>query len=186
MLPTCTVLDACTLLNLRAGWGHLSALLNSDTRWVVGERALQEAQFTYEFDAVGQRQKVQLTARCLVEEGGLEVLSLQPNELPVFIDFASQLDDGEAEALALAATRGFAVVSDDGLARKIASQHSPSIACLSTPEVLRLWAENHPERTAQLPQVLHRIQTLARFQPSVKRSEERVWWQSYVGAYVSP
>lgn len=176
------LLDACGLLNLRSGWGDLGELRRFGESWSVGERALREAIYVREFNADGGLQKLTLDLTSVVAEGGLIVLSLSgPAEHASFVNFAGDLGDGEAEALALAQSRKHLLLTDDGLATKVAMRREHAIPTVGTVDVLIAWAGRDPERLRRLPDIVGRITILAKYQPA-EGHVHRAWWQGQIAA----
>jgi predicted nucleic acid-binding protein len=76
----------------------------------------------------------------LSRSGILTVVSLaQQSELNLFIRLVAILDDGEAASLALAASRGLPLVTDDRKAANIAGDLD--VRVITTPEVLKHWVD---------------------------------------------
>jgi predicted nucleic acid-binding protein len=172
------VLDACALVNLYCGWGGLAELLGFGDSWNVGEIALGEALYVREFDASGGMVKVTLDAGAVVAQGRLHVLSLgSAQEHASFIEFARELDDGEAQALALALHHKRVLVTDDRPAIRVAGGPSVEVRTMGTPELLRAWADADPKRRARLPEVVRRVAMLGSFQLR-KTSPHYDWWQA--------
>jgi len=63
-----------------------------------------------------------------------------PEETELFVQMAAQLGDGEAACFAISANRGWALATDDRRARRFAAESS--LAVITTPELVKLWAEN--------------------------------------------
>ena len=62
-------------------------------------------------------------------------------EETVFINYASEIDDGEAATGAIAINRNWAIATDDKKATKFLSQESPSLQIVSTPEIIKYWSK---------------------------------------------
>ncbi len=93
------------------------------------------------------------------------------------VSLARRVDDGEAEGLAIATSRGYAFCSDDALIKKVALAAGIQTKIVSTPELLQTWAGSDSDRIAMLPDVVRRITTLARFRPHTS-SSYAVWWSN--------
>lgn len=173
----CYVLDASTLVNLLCGWGGLAELSSIGGSWKIGNAALGEVQYVREHAANGAIERKPLTATAIVAEGSLQELSLDSEaENQSFINFATELDDGEAQALALALHRGCVLVTDDRPAARVARDLDKPVVTMGTPEVLIAWAGSDPEKLRRLPEVVRRIAVLGPFQ--LKRGAPQYeWWQ---------
>jgi len=172
------VLDACALVNLHCGWGGLAELRNFGASWSIGDTALKEAMFVRDFDANGDICKLTLDPAAVVAHGNLQILSLDtPAEHASLIEFAAELDDGEAQALSLALHRKRILVTDDRPAIRVASAPSIAVQTKGTPEILMVWANANSEHQRRLPQVVRRISILGPFQLK-KSSQHYGWWQA--------
>ena len=172
------VLDACALVNLYCGWGGLAELRKFGDSWSIGDIALSEALYVREFDESGNLRKVVLNPEETVVDGNLHVTSLHSDdELASLIEFAHDLDDGEAQALAIAMHRNRILVTDDRPAIRVASALSPVVPTLGTPEIIKAWVDAASENQVRLVEVVRRISILGPFQLK-KTSENYPWWQS--------
>jgi predicted nucleic acid-binding protein len=169
------VIDCCSLLNLHTGWRGLAPLEVLAGTWHVCDAVFKEAQYTCELKEDGATELVPLDLSFEVEAGLLR--RVQPEseaEIEDYVTFATELDDGEAQALAIAKSRGYTLLTDDRKALRMAAE--VNVATTTTPGILRQWAEKAPENSARLPEILRRITTLARFTPP-KDSPHYVWWK---------
>ena len=91
------------------------------------------------------------------------------------MQFATEIDDGEAQALAIAKSRGYTLLTDDRKALRIARRPDVAVATVTTVGVLQDWQAHRSPTVAELRVVIERIQTLARFAPN-KDSPDRTWW----------
>ena len=111
--------------------------------------------------------------------GLLSVVALEsPVELATFVDFALQVDDGEAAACALAIHRGGILISDDRKARRVLSQRSPQTPSLTTAEVLNDWVDRTGLKSDDVARLLRDIEERATFRPR-RQDPLGTWWESY-------
>jgi predicted nucleic acid-binding protein len=97
-------------------------------------------------------------------------------EQDLYVQFAVDLDDGEAMSLAICSARGFGLATDDRKARRIASQLSPSpVPLISTSEILHHWAAKASVGKDELRRVLSAVEQRARFLPP-HDDPLRDWW----------
>ena len=175
-MPEKRILDCCSLINLYAGWGGLAELKTLDYSWFVSEAVLSEAQHVGEYSAEGGIVRVPLD---LVEVLGSEVVTaVKPEsdgEIGDYVSFAMELDDGEAQSLAVAKHRGFVLLTDDKKALRIAQLPDVNVSVLTTPQVVRQWSELDVKNAARAHFVIQRVLLLARFLPA-KGSPESEWW----------
>ncbi len=133
--------------------------------------------FVRNFDSNGHISKVTLDPLAVVADGNLQVLSLADvREHASFIEFALELDDGEAQAMSLALHRKCLLVTDDRPAVRVASGLI-TVAAMGTPEILLAWVKANPEQRHRLPEIVRRVSVLGPFQLK-KSSPHYEWWQA--------
>jgi len=173
------VIDCCSLLNLYTGWGGLAELRVLRRTWHVCDAVLSEAEYTREYAADGTQVSVPIDIKALVNEGLL--LAIRPEterELEDFIGFASEVDDGEAQALAIAKNRGYVLLTDDRKAAAVARRPEVGVRVVSTASILQSWGQLDRANETRLREVVTRISVLARFAPRVDAAEY-AWWRTY-------
>jgi hypothetical protein len=114
----------------------------------------------------------------IIEENQLGVLVIESQtEEVLFVNYAAQLDDGEAMSLALAESRGFALATDDRKARRLFERSiGTSDRLWSTADLLRDWANLREVSPEKLRSVLHNIMTRANFFPG-PNDPNFEWWR---------
>ena len=171
------ILDACALINLHCGWGGLAELQTFGTSWSIGDTALREALFVRDFDLNGEIHRVTLDPQTIVANAKLQVLTLENSpEYASLVEFALELDDGEAHALSLALHRQRILVTDDRPAVRVASGPA-GVQTMGTPEILMAWIDSNPQQRHRLPTVVRRMSVLGPFQLK-KSSAHYGWWQA--------
>ena len=174
------VVDCCSLLNLYTGWGSLAGLHQLDYTWHICEAVLNESEYIREFDQDQRAVMVPLDVRTLID--GQRITSVRPEtdaEVAAYVDFAQDIDDGEAQALAIAKHRHFTLLTDDGKATRLAHRPDVNVATITTVHVLKEWAERTKIEADALRHIVRRIQVLARFAPR-RDSPDFAWWQSHI------
>ena len=169
------VFDACALINIHAS-GRLGDVLRSAPQaTLVTEtvRALELLQ-TEELDALnpeGDR------LDDLIEGGRLVVVDFDSDdEAGRFLDYAAAIgDDGEAASLAVAASRGFAVVTDDKKARRFAAGETPGVPLIFTLEVVEHWSSDQKISPAELHAALNSLRGNGNYKPSLAHPLYD-WW----------
>jgi predicted nucleic acid-binding protein len=119
---------------------------------------------------------LQINVDPVMKAGLMEVCSPADGpETDLYVSLAQELDDGEAMALAIAKSRGWTLATDDRKARRKATELG--VRALTTPELMRRWAERtkHPKRV--VTDALLRIETLARFIPA-GTAPDADWWRA--------
>jgi hypothetical protein len=176
------MLDACALVNLYCGWGGLRELRDFGTSWSIGDTALKEAMFVRNYDAGGGICKITLDPAAVAAEGSLQIMSTDsPVEYASLIEFAADLDDGEAQALSLALHRKRVLVTDDRPAVRVASASHVAVQTMGTPEILMAWGNKNIECRRRLPEIIRRVSVLGPFQLK-KNSPHYGWWQTLLSS----
>jgi hypothetical protein len=173
------IIDCCSLLNLYTGWGGLTELRDLRRTWHICEAVLNEMEYTREYGPDGAPVLIPLDMSALCQLGPL--LPARPEterEIEDYVNFASEVDDGEAQALAIAKHRGFVLLTDDRRAIKFAQRLDVAVRTTSTANILQAWAQLNPRNETRLYKVIPRIAALARFNPRPD-SPEYAWWKRY-------
>ena len=176
-MPHYWLLDACCALNLAAS-GNMEAILRAPinggvlqflmTTMVVGEATSlrrggsgDNAEMRDIFDW-----EIHFSSG-LLQRTNAE----NPDELSRYVSLAQFLDDGEAMCVALAAARVWGVVTDDIAAQK----KMGSVPFLTTPELIKNWAEFSSVDSTVLAGTLRRIREKARYGPP-RIHPLHTWW----------
>lgn len=147
--------------------------------WHVGDAVLGEAQYIWQFDSDGSRSQFRIDLQPLVAEGILKAVRPESDaEIESYVEFASELDDGEAQAMAIARHRGFILLTDERKALQIAQRADVSVGTITTPEILRKWAIESDGNAARLSEVLRNIEERARFRPR-QNTPGGEWWERH-------
>jgi hypothetical protein len=163
----CVILDACCAINLHAS-GHMEDILEA----IPGTVALA----TFVLDEEILRSNLQP----FVERGLIRTVSPDSEaEENSFVNFAVELDDGEAVTGAIAMHRHWGVATDDRKAQRVFARTNPGVQLLSTPDLLKHWADTRNPPLEVVREALQNIQTQASYKPSATHSLH-AWWQSIV------
>lgn len=159
------VLDTTVILNLLAT-GIGEAILNClQTECFIAAAAAQEALYIRADDPAQPVRGVSLepwVAEKLVALTATE----GPEEENLYVQFASELDDGEAMSLAICCSRDYILATDDRKARRIAGSLRPkAVSVLPSAEILHRWAECTAASEERIREILRSIETRARFVP---------------------
>lgn len=164
------LIDTCCLLNLCAS-GELLNILQvisiSAQATIVEEvqRELQEIENIEQFESA-------------IKQGLLLIVDFESDaEEITFVNYAADLDDGEAATGAIAIQRNWAMATDDKKAIKFFSQESPSFQIISTPEIIKYWSETASIEHLQLSNILRKIRVQGRYMPS-KNHPLKSWWEA--------
>jgi hypothetical protein len=163
----CIILDACCAINL-----HMSGRMEEILKALPGDVAL--AIFVLDEEILRSNLEP------LIEQGLIRVVSPDSEaEENAFINFAAELDDGEAITGAIAMHRRWGIATDDRKARIVFARTNPRVQLLSTPELIKYWADTHKPSIEVIREVLRNIQTQARYKPPAAHALH-AWWQSIV------
>lgn len=168
------LLDACVAINVVAAGVDLEELAGaSAVRLVMTSVAATEALWLAPLEPDGDRDIIDV--RGLIDTGTLALLELLDDELNRFVDFAREIDDGEAATFAVAATRGLRVVTDDRRAQRLAAAIDPPISIVGTSQLLRTWADANGVSPGRVAEVVRSIELRASYIP--RRDDPHfAWW----------
>jgi predicted nucleic acid-binding protein len=167
------LLDACCLINL-AATGLLDEILLRLPYACATSDLVISTEVLSVLSADGlEREPINASAL-----SGLSIFSLSDEELVSFLEFAMDLDDGEASVCALAQSRGGTVATDDRKAIRILGGASPAIPILQTPDLLYEWQKISGSSHRELCEIVRAIEQRARFRP---RRDHRLfsWWSGF-------
>jgi predicted nucleic acid-binding protein len=173
--PRAQILDACVLINLLAS-GEVEGVLRATARdSFVCAAVEKEAVYLRTDDPNSPLELVSLTS--YVEAGLLAVCDVAGSEeMGLYVDYASELDDGEAMSLAIALSRDFILATDERKARRLFSEAARDPRRLvSTSDLMRAWTEGTGIPAERLKIALLRIESRARYQPPPADANHR-WW----------
>lgn len=171
------ILDACCVLTLY-GSGHMGEVLDvlpgsvQVSKYVAEEEALT----VYDGPPGNVRaEEAEVELEPLVKEGIVELTSLRPDEQSTFLQLAQLLDDGEARTLAIAASRGCAIGTDDKRALRVCRRQT-DCQPVTTPKFMRHWAESSGPSSEEIEQALRDIYARAVYLPGSSHPEYE-WWE---------
>ena len=172
-------LDACVLINLVASGIELEELAAA-TRSIfcITKVVARETFSLYPGEAGAQRTLVNVEG--LIRARHLEMAVLDDEEVDVFVSLAAELDDGEASVIAVAAARGWPVLTDDRRASRVAAGRG--LELIGTPALMRTWESAGSAAAARVGLALHRIETRARYMPR-RDDPDRGWWNQRVAPF---
>jgi predicted nucleic acid-binding protein len=170
------IVDSCCVINLYAAGNLLTLLPPLGLRLHVPEKVLEESLYVRQTDPTDDtklvQQKVDLAPA--LQAGLLHRCDLEgEDELTLFVELATKLDDGEAVCLAVARTRGWTLATDDRKARREAGLLA--VPVVTTAELVKSWADATGAEEVAVAKLLHNIQTYARFTPH-KTMPLHAWW----------
>ncbi len=171
------VLDACCIINI-AATGELDQIRAAiPPRFVASTYVLQREALTY-INTSGDEIPINLSEsvqKGLILEAAIDYSN--ENESNYIVAFeAANLDTGEAESAAIAINRNWALATDDKRAIKIVTQVAPGIQILTTPELIKCWADNLGVSDHLVKKA---VQSIRRYVPPITHPLFS-WWNSYL------
>ena len=175
------ITDACCVINLHATGKLLSLLKTLGGEFYISAKVADETYYSLKWDeefgenlvreAIDLAPAIEagLLKRCEVSDG---------EETSLFILIAASVDDREATCLAIAKVRGWIVATDDRKAIRLAGELG--VETISTPTLMKRWAEASGASDAEVANVLRSIQIFSHFVP--RRTDPLYsWWIKRVG-----
>jgi predicted nucleic acid-binding protein len=177
-----SIVDSCCVINLYAAGNLISVLPAAlGVRMHVPQKVLEESLYVRQPDPADATKLVQraVDLAAVIGAGLLHRCDLEgEDELNLFVQLATTLDDGEAACLAIAKTRGWTLATDDRKGRREAA--SLGVPVITTPELVKAWADTAKADAAGVARTLRDIQDWARFAPH-KTMPLYSWWVDAVG-----
>jgi len=173
------LIDACSLLNLYASRNFEGMLRSLPVQAGIVDYVAHEALYVYRGGAGDDRKvREQVDLQPFISGGLLRVFQIETEaEAASLIQFAAQMDDGEAATCAVAYHRGFAVVTDDRKAVRLFTSPSVGGSVVRTSHIVRHWAELASVDRLEVQRVLLDIQMRGNFHLP-NNDPLRSWWQA--------
>ncbi len=176
-----SIVDSCCVINLYAAGNLLRELPAAlGLRLHLPKYVTEESLYIRQLDPVDATKFVQqrIELASAFEAGSLHHCDLEgENELNLFVQLATTLDDGEAACLAIAKVRGWTLATDDRKGRREAG--ALGVQVVTTPELVKRWADATKAGDAAVAKVLRAIQDYARFFPH-KTMPLHAWWNDAI------
>jgi len=137
--------DASSLLNLLAT-GHAPRILGA-RKLLLSPKVVSEMLYLYSDEH--RTSKVQIDGALLKREGvDVDRATLTGAEVALAARYATEMDDGEAQTLAVAKERGIAVLSDDNAVMRAAPRDG--VPLISSLDLLHRWSTDASTQTAEV------------------------------------
>ncbi len=147
---------------------HLPAKVKDEARYILQPDEENESKLV----------KTEIDLEPLIQAQFLHECDLEgEEEIELFVQVATKLDDGEAVCFAIAKSRGWLLATDERPTENLAKRHGVQI--ITTPELVRHWADKAKVREDHLAKVLWNIQTYAHYFPR-KTLPMYSWWMDLV------
>ena len=112
-----------------------------------------------------------------VQTGAFEIIDLEPDEIPLFAELASLVDDGEASTIAVAIKRGIPLATDDRKARRLCAERGLTLP-IGTVTLIRRYCEAQALDHVHISHLLQRISSRASFQ-APRSDPDLKWWNDH-------
>ena len=174
-MASIVIQDACVLINLLAS-GRFEDIINGcGLSFAISQAVAREAMVLH-YAETNEREKIDLQP--LIGKGLLAVLAAESEaEKLRFIELTMNLDDGEAESVAIAEARHFALATDDRKARNLIQREGLNIELWSTCALLQHWQGRSSVADNEMIIILTHILQRARYRPKAGHPHF-AWWTS--------
>jgi len=162
------ILDACCIITLSCT-GRIEEILSSLPKPVMVADYVYESEIL-RFDLQGPVTKGLLTI----------VAADSEEEQNLLVNFAADLDDGEAVSGAIGVHSTWAIATDDRKALGLFSKVAPHIELISTLAMVKYWAEHTGRSDDEIKQALEDLHVGAPYEPKSSHPLY-AWWHSYGG-----
>lgn len=169
------LLDACVLINLCATNLIREIAAGNGVQFAAARQAAEESLFV-ELRTERGPERLAIDVPALEAAGDLLVLDLSDDEAQAFVEFAGELDDGEAATIAMAQVRGIGLATDDRRAIAYIAERRLAIDVIGTSHLLLGWAATSKVNDVEVRRVLALIRDGARFEPSPTDPNAN-WWR---------
>jgi len=170
------LLDACVTINLVAAGPIEQIAHDIDRTFLITRQAAAEVGHLRD-TADGEVVVVPVNLSRHVRAGAFELTDLQAGELPLYVELASLVDDGEASTIAVAIRRGLPLATDDRKARRVWAQRGISEPT-GTVALVRQYCEARALGHADVSRPLARIRKHASFRPP-RSDPDLKWWNDH-------
>jgi len=178
-LEACLILDACCVLNFLASDRLTSILTSIPQSIAIAEYVYTEEILPVQAKLFRDRDQASVL-QTHINAGLLTIVSLNSAiEESALVNLAVEMDDGEAHTCAIALARHWDIASDDHKVLTVLKRVTPHLRVITTPELLKQWADVNSIDAHQLATVLENIQTRANYWPGPKHPLY-TWWQTNI------
>jgi predicted nucleic acid-binding protein len=167
------LLDACVAINVVAADSlhEIAEALNLSL--AITQQAANEVGFLREVRG-SEVISTAINLKQHSERGAIQVIDLEIDEYALYVELAAIVDDGEASTIAVAASRGLELATDDRKARRLCEERSIP-APLRTLALIHAYADAVSLEQQEICDILRRIRDRASFQPP-RNDPDHKWW----------
>jgi predicted nucleic acid-binding protein len=170
------LLDACVTINLIAAGPIEQIALDVGRSFLITRQAAAEVGHLRDI-VEGEVIVVPVDLSDHVRAGAFEIIDLDANEIPLYVELASLIDDGEASTIAVAIERDLPLATDDRKARRVSAQRGLSEPT-GTVALVRQYCEATALEYAEISRLLAGIRNHASFQPP-RSDPDLKWWTDH-------
>ncbi len=169
--PTRLVIDADVLMNIVAT-GRAHEILAAGGGALLCPQVEAEVLYLEADDEMSPPEPIDLGP--LIASGALERVSMSRSEVDLFVQFAAEVDDGEAQVIAVAVERAGLPATDDRRARRLAINRRDEV--VGTPEILKHWSDASGAEVEEVRVAIERVERRAHFRPR-RDHPLAAWWE---------
>jgi len=169
--PTRLVIDADVLMNIVAT-GRAHEILAAGGGALLCPQVEAEVLYLEADDEMSPPEPIDLGP--LIASGVLERVSMSRSEVDLFVQFAAEVDDGEAQVIAVAVERAGLPATDDRRARRLAINRRDEV--VGTPEILKHWSDASGAGVEEVRVAIERVERRAHFRPR-RDHPLAAWWE---------
>ena len=178
----CIILDACCLINLFASGRPKDILKSLATRVFVARYVWRNEGLSINGapNSGTGFQETRIDLQPLIDCGLISLAEFESEaEDTLFVNFAAYMDDGEAITGAIAAVRNWCIATDDKRALNVFSQQAPHIQLMTSPELVKRWADVMSASADEVGSVVNRIRQRGHYIPPANHCLYD-WWLNHL------
>jgi predicted nucleic acid-binding protein len=170
------LLDACVTINLVAVGPVEQIARDIGRTFLITAQAAREVGHLRD-TANGQVVVVPVDLSRHVQTGVFEIIDMTADEIPLYVELAALVDDGEASTIAVAIGRGLPLATDDRNERRVCAARGLAEPT-GTVALIRRYCEAKALEQGDISRLLNRIRNHASFQPP-RNDPDLKWWNDH-------
>jgi predicted nucleic acid-binding protein len=177
------LLDACVAINLVAAGPIEQIALAVGRRFLITRQAAREVGHLRDTaDGEVLVRPVDLSRH--VQADAFEIIDMTADQIPLYVELAGLVDDGEASTIAVAIEDGLPLATDDRKARRVCAERGLPEPT-RTVALIRQYCEAKALEQADVCRLIGRIRSRASFQPP-RNDPDLKWWNDHEQGAFSP
>jgi predicted nucleic acid-binding protein len=170
------LLDACVAINLVAAKPIEQIAIDIRRSFLITRQAANEVGHLRD-TADGEIVIRQVDLSRHLQAGAFEIIDLTTDEIPLYVELASIVDDGEASTIAVAIKRRLPLATDGRKARRVCAERGLPEPT-GTVALIRQYCEIHALDDVSVTRLLIRVCSCASFQPP-RSDPDLKWWRDH-------